>query len=454
MLANAPGKTRIAVCSRKFPVPMEHHSDLAHASDLLAGYIREFYGPPYLLPGEAGPDGIIRFGRGGIYDEHRDRKHLLGSKNGRPECEATLVANRFCPDLPELQPLLEHVRPVDTRGQQKGRLRFGGLVERMWDVYPREPWRIEQWARLLFRAAILYERGATSGGPGVDPQIIVECIAEAWKRARRGFWDSVCAAVRPYLSSFLEQGVAAKFQELKPFGLPHCAVLLWRMWQAELPTVERISAFWWQRTRPPQLQGAVREWLIAWLTDAIRAELVSQQLFFEAAHDAERALVGNLTILGKRVRAAVVTSDQLRIHSFIADRYDDVVLTTVRRSIGHIQFFRRRHHQPAKIRGRMPFLAAFLRAREQERRGVTVSSWAELTAVEGPLGAADWFFDARTGNIYFGTRTAQVMHRSMLTDQDILEAISIALDDANAEVRHRFYREHAGPMGDSAAAEE
>ena len=412
---------------------MELH-DNPHLSDLLAQYLRRHRGPAYLLADEVGPDGAVHFGRGGPYDEHSNREHLLGSKNGRPECEATLVANRFCPDLPELQPLLEHVRPVDTRGEQKAVLRLGSIVERLWDVFT-EGWQFVHWAELIFQASILYERGVTKQGGPVGAAFIVGCIEEAWSRAKHGFPYPIPPKLTTYVQSLRQEGTATSFDQLKPFSLPYCAVILWRYF--------RLRA---EKLRPFGILSVVnpREWLISWLEDAFLGELVYQQRFFEAQPDADRAIFGKVTCRGKEVLVAVVISDQTRVHSVITERHPEVVLTIVRRSSGHIQCFRRRSYQPVRIKGRMRFLAALIRAREQEKRGVPVSSWDELTAVQGPLGAEQWFFDGRTGDIYCGTRTAPRVRASRLFNQELCEFTVTALEDSWESVLDSFVAAHGG----------
>lgn len=429
---------RVRFGSELSPLRMEMHEN-PHASDLLALFVRPHYGPPDPLPDEAGPDGVIRFGRGGPYDEHLNRERLLGvgDGNGKRECEATLVANRFgVRELPELKPLFEHILAVDTLGEQKAVLRLGRIVERLWDVFT-EGWQFVHWAELLFRASILYERGVTKGGGSIDPAFIIGCMEEAWACAKRGFPHPIPPKVAEYMESLRQEGAATSFEDLKIFGLPYCAIILWRYFRLR---AEKLRRFGLLQT------GGAREWLVSWLEDAFLGELVYQQRFFKAGPDADRALFGDVTCRGKAVRIAVVFSDQPRVHSVIVERHAEVVLTVVRRSSGHVQFFRRRSHQVVRIRDRMRFLVALLRAREQEKRGLLVSSWDELTAVQGPPGAEQWFFDERTGDVYCGTRTAPHVKASRLFNQELCDFAVTTLEDSWEGVRDEFAVAHGGKV--------
>ncbi|MBI4132457.1 MAG: hypothetical protein HY474_02400 [Candidatus Sungbacteria bacterium] len=414
---------------------MELH-DNPHLSDLVAQFIRRTYGPSLPLSDEIGSDGAIHFGRGGPYDEHSNLALLFGDGTNGRECEATLVAKRFgVLDLPELQPLLEHVLPVDTRGEQKGILRLGRIVERFWDIFT-ESWQFVHWAELIIRASIFYERGITKEG-AVDPAFIIGCIEEAWARAKRGFPYPVPPKIIAYLQSLGEDGAAASFDELKLFGLPYCAVILWRYFRLR---AEKLNRFGILSVIDP------REWLVAWLEDVLLGELVYQQRFFEAQPDADRAIYGDVTCRGKAARIAVVVSDQPRVHSVITERHPEVILTVVRRTSGHIQCFRRRTHQLVRIKDRMQFLAALIRAREQEKRGVPVSSWDELTAVHGPFGAEQWFYDARTGDVYCGTRTQSRVRASRLFNEEFCRFAVTALKDSWDELLKQFIISHGGTV--------
>lgn len=415
-------------------LPLELH-DPPHLSDLAAQYLRRSRGPAYPLPDELGPDGKIHFGRGGPYDEHANREQLLGPSEER-ECEFTLVAKRFCPDLPELQPLLEHVRAVDTVGEQKAILRLGRVIERLWDVFD-EGWQFVHWGELVIKASILFERGVTRNGAPVSSAFIIGCIEEAWARAKRGFAYPPPPKVIAYVESLIQEGAAVSFDQLKPFGLPYCAVILWRYLRLRAEKLQRFGVL---KVVDP------REWLVSWLEDALRGELVYQQRFFEAQPDAARAIFGKITCRGKEALVAVVASDQPRVHSVITERHPEVVLTIVRRSNGQIQFFRRRTYQPVRIKGRMKFLVALIRALEQEKQGLPVSPWDELTAVQGPPGAEDWFFDERTGDVYRGTRTQRVPGHSRLFNQELLERAVMALEDTWGPVLEQFVAGYGGTL--------
>ncbi len=385
------------------------------------------------MPDEAGEDGQIHIGReGSIYDEHK----AAPPEKGKPrECELTLVTKRLgIADLPELGPLQKHILAVDAYGQEKGMFKFGRLVERMRHVYRYDAWRIEHWARLLIEAAIMSEAGVTRD-VGVEPSEILECIRHAWERARKKFSDEACKGVQARLEELNEES------ELVPFGLLWCAVVLAKMFQHRAERLVRFAPLWQQQWgRSPATMGRlVRQWLVSWLEDAIRAELTYQDMFLGALKDVQQGLVGEVTISGVPVRVATISSDSIRIHSALTHAYPNVVVVAVRRSDGHVRIHRRKHHRLVKFK--MEFVAAQVRVGDLGHRGQPAVSWDVLVSQEGPDDI--WFFQHATQDIFNGSLTSPAaVTVTALSDQEVQRCLVRGLDDQWDDWRCAFSREH------------
>ncbi|RJQ37504.1 hypothetical protein C4552_00500 [Candidatus Parcubacteria bacterium] len=405
--------------------------DRPHADDAVARFLREEYGPPVILPEEDAGDGIIRIGRrGGIYDAHG------GERGEERDCETTLVARYLgITERPELRALLTHVLAVDAYGHQKGMFRFGRLVERMWFVYPQESWRIEHWARLLVRAAVLYESGKTRAIQ-VPASEIIACIRHAWDGASRGFGADVRAAIEPRIAELDEHSA------IMPFGLLYSAIVLWKMFAKREPAVRRI----WSKFEVSRVRLA-RQWLVAWLEDAMRAELIWQLLFVQARQDVERAsadgrlLMGDIVIRGVPVRVATVTSSEIRIHSALMAEFPDLFALAVRDwSTGNVRILRRNFRRPVKQS--LQFVVAQVRAAERALRREPAASWDELVSQMGPAGTR-WFYQHATQNILNGALTEKV-EPTELDDAMIQRCLVRGLDESWWEWRAAFLREHGG----------
>lgn len=372
----APGSN-----SQQIEVPLHPR---AHTSDLFAKYLLRRYGGDKYGSGAfpAGPR-VVMVGRGG-YDEH-DPENLPDPK--KRECEATLVAiDLGIAEQPELKPLLNYIRGADLDGAGKGLLKFARVVELLHDVYPDVPVRIEHFAGILFEAAIASERAAVSGRPfePVPPAVVSYFIKKAYAMVELEYR----LAVRLRIEQRIKPWFNPSGLTFEPFGLPHCIALLW------------------QRFRKSRLgERPVAEWA----ADAFRAELVKQSHFLEAWREVERVIYAEsdelnealLTVRDKVAVAYFIRSDNLKVHAFLLSqdytKSDENILVAVRRSSGHVQIFRRRHGAVVKVK--LYWVAALLRAKEQEKRGCPISAWEELIAPRGPKGAECWFYYAgRSGS--------------------------------------------------------
>lgn len=442
MAQSAPGdqiKLHVVLRAAQVAVPPIASHRNPHASDIAARLVREDYGPLEALPDEVNSDGIIHIGRrGGIYDEHA----VAPPEKGKPrKCELTLVMERWnLMDRPELQALHKHILAVDASGQEKGMFKFGRLVERMWHVYRYDTWRIEHWARLLIEAAIMYEAGTTREII-VRASEVLECIRYAWERARQKFPPEACEAAAARIADLSEES------KLVPFGLLWCAVVLWKMFYRRAERLKFFAPVWrqqWRRGVPSATTAdrLARQWLVAWLEDAIRSELVWQQMFLRALEEVKRALVGEIVIRGVPVRVATITSDSPRVHSALTHTYPDIVAVAVTRSNGYVRIQRRKHHQPVKFE--MEFVAAQLRAGELAQRGQSAVSWDVLVSQEGPEGLG-WFFQQATQDIFQGSLTAVAVGTAQ-GDAEFQRYLVRGLDDQWAEWRQGFCREHGGTL--------
>ncbi len=394
----------------------------AHPSDLLSKFLVQWCGQDKYGSG-ASPTGhrIVMVGRGG-YDEH-DRENIPFPDPKRKECEATLVARDLgVENLPELKPILEYIRWADVRGEGKGKFKFARLVELLHDVYPEEPWIVEQFTWVLVRASIEAERGAREGQPfkSVPAEVVGYFIKKAYAKVEPEFR----LAVRVRLE---EERIRKWFEpsglvDFKPFSLPHCIVLLW----------QRFGKF---------LFG--ERLVVEWVADAFRAEFVRQSQFLGARREAEREIIEHgqlgeviLTIHDKEAIAYLIHSDSPRISSFFLSqdysKSDKNILVAVRRSNGQVQIFRRRHGAVVDVR--LNYVVAFLRAWEQERRGVPVAVWEELVTQRGE----HWYYGAGPEWIFNGSLTEPDVEPTVLSDREILEAIAHGLDDYYQEFRREF----------------
>ena len=381
-----------------------------HLSDILARYLileygQQKYGAGAPVRGER----VVLVGRGG-YDEHTEPQ--------LHECEATLVANDLgVRELPELQPILDYTLKVDRFGQGKGVLKFGRVVELMHDAYPSEPQRVEQWATVLIAASIEARRESVDAA---TPDIIVfPLIRRACRKVESEFTSKVWEKLNEALTTFT---VAA---EVQPFGLTLCAGLLW--WK-------------FRRLPEPEREAAV----VAWIADALRAELVNQREFLAAAGDYEKGEEFSMTISGEEIIGIVVPSDNRRIHSYLFNEIDWIAVAVVRRSSGNVQIFRKPR---AKVKLELWSVAAQIRALEQQRAGEPVSTWEQLVSQHGPEGAAQrWFLHYATQNLFNGALTA-ARQATAFTNEEIKGCIIRGLDDAYLAFRRQFYLERGGPVG-------
>lgn len=415
----APGNS-----SEQIEVPLHPR---AHPSDILTRYLLRGYGGEKYGSG-ASPLGprVVMVGRGG-YDEH-DPENLPDPK--QRECEATLVAlDLGVRERPELQPLLNYIRGADLDGAGKGILKFARVVELLYDVYPDMPGRVEQFATVLFEASIAAERAASAGTPlaPVPPEVVSYFIRKAQALVTPEFR----LAVRLRLEERIKPWLNPSGLVFESFGLPHCVTLLW------------------QRFRKSRLGEKP---VVEWVADAFRAELMKQSRFLDAWREIDRAAEAGeidealLTVRGVAAVAYLIRSDSPNVHSFLFSRdyksSGENILVAVRRSNGQLQMFRRRHGAAVKVK--LHWVAALLRAREQEKRGFPVSPWAELIAPRGPMGAECWFYRRGPEWIFNGALSAPDVEATYLTDGEILDCVTRGLDDSYREFRDEFRRARGG----------
>ncbi len=403
-----------------------------HLSDLVAEYLIRHYGKEkYGEDARIGGPRVVHVGRGG-YDEHNPEN--LPDPDV-PECEATLVARdlgiRY---LPELSLVLDYTLDVDRRGQRKGFLKFGRLAELLHDVLDEEG-RVKHWTFLVIEAAITASRAVVEGRekPPVSRRVIRSFLRRAYTKVRQEFVRQPFArAARKHLQEYLRGWLEEEF-EFEPFGLPHCLALLWRY---------RFGGHRWGE-----------RWMIAWITDGYRAELVRQQKFYQGLVEADGKIEDDALVKealfqvhGDEVVALLIHSDSSTIHSAVfseefsaSGEFSLFHIAAVRRSSGNVQIFRRLHgSRKAKIW--MQYVVALIRERERAKRGYDGPlAWAELTAASGPPGAENWFFYEPTHGIFNGSLT-EPAEPTLLTDEEILECITRGLDDEYAEFRDEFRR--------------
>ncbi len=402
-----PGKSQQ---STGIEVPLHRR---AHLSDILAKYLLQKYGRERYGRPAVNSRRVVLVGRGG-YDEH-DPEFMPNPT--AQECEATLVARDLgIRDLPELQPILDYTLKVDHFGQGKAVLKFGRLVELMYDVYPDEPWRVERWAEVLIQASIEARRENVDA---LQPDLVVyPLIRRAHAEVSREFEPPVREKLEEILATL------AVTVAVQPFGLPFSVGLLW----------------WKFRNLPDAEQSAS---VVAWIADALRAELTRQREFLAAQQDYEKGRDFSMTVSGEEIVGIGVLSDNRLIHSYLFHEIDWIAVAAVRRSNGNVQIFRKPR---AKVNLELWSVAVQTRAREQVKVGEPVSSWPELVSQRGPQGAAQrWFFHHATQNLYNGSLTAEA-EPTALTDEEIRECIVRGLDDEYLPFRRQFYLERGGEV--------
>ncbi len=377
-----------------------------HLSDLLARYLIHHYDVDGKLTGD------VPIGRGGgPFDEHSDP--------AMQECEATLVAKFLgVRELPELKRLLDYTLDVDRFGRGKSVLKFGRLVELMWDVHPREPWRAEQWAEVMIEAEIERARGSQIE---ISGEYALNLVRSAFDAIKEEFTAEETAALRGVLTFERPKQYQSKWDPFEPFGLPYCAAVLWMRFQ-----------------RLPQKPS-----VIPWLSDALRAELVKQREFLASAAELSKALVADILVSEKAAKIITVTTDNTRFHSWVFDRFPNAVVVAARRSNGNFQIFR---NPRAIIAVELWSVVAQLRVIEQERRGLPVSAWDELIRQQGPDGASHLFFHHATQSAFVGTLTAPTTEPLLAKDEEVQRCLVVGLTDDNIEYRRWFYLEHGGPV--------
>lgn len=380
-----------------------------HLSDLVARWlIMTFW---HWRKG-AGGNQTVLVGRGG-YDEH-------GNPDAR-ECEATLAAKDLgVAELPELQPLLRYTFMVDHDGEGKGVLKFGRLVELMHNLYPDQPQRVRQWARVLIEASVWAELTRQRGGKVLlRTRAAFKFIMAAYRRVRGEFPREVREELEGVLNRFKPD------MEIEPFSLLYCVCLLCHRFHK----VRRLTP-------------------VEWIADALRAELTFQRMFLAAEPHLKRAVHCPITIKERAVEAVFVHSDEYRIHSVVFSEWRDAVLTIARRASGHVQIFRRKRGTAwLNTTG----LVSELRAREEEKRGLPPSPFGELTLERSQAGAGCWFFQVWTGHILNSAPTNPAVEPTRLSDEEIVDALLVGLGDGYDEHRERLHFERSRKLAEALA---
>ncbi len=401
-------RLRIAPGSPKVVVRVKLHRR-SHLSDILAKFMLERYGHlKYGIGAVLDLPTIVMVGRGG-YDEHDP---ALMPDPDAVECEATLVAKDLgIADWPRLQPILQHTLAVDAKGEEKSWKRLGRLVEQMHDVYPRQPWRVEQWAYRVIEASI--EAGPAGAVGGVDRARALAIIPEAYAAIRSEFQPRARAAMDPHIEELGRAG------EAKPFDFFHCVHLITLKFR--------------------RLPGAPAT---EWAKDALRAVLWQQELFFRARDGFQRAyqsaLEERIEIRGQEMFVLVIRSDLQRLHSYINSECDRYAAIAVRRSSCHVQVFRPRR---TVVRVRMAHVMALIRATEQARCRAVESPWDDLVAQRcEAAGTGNWFFHQKTGNL-FNSGLSGSGPATPLSDEELLTCLVCGLDD---QYRQAWLQFHTG----------
>lgn len=412
----APGESTSRIATRSHQ--RRHLSDQV-AAVIVTDFGTAKYGSGARIPGNR----VVWIGRGG-YDEH-DPENMPESRFPHLECEATLAArDNGVRNLIELQPLLHHAVEVDCEGRQKEIFMFGRLAELIHHRFPNEPWRADRFVQVVIRASIANERATNGEREVLDPARIRALIWHAFRLASKEYDGELAGWLEERLKEALQPG-----QEfLKPFGLAYCVGLLLRMFR-----------------KLPKREGMVVEWLI----DAFHAEFIRQRMFLEAKVEVEelKALSEmaehEITVSGKRVKIAVVHSDSERIYSAVWKLDKRVAVLMVRRSTGHVQIFRRNR---TKVNIELWSVCAQIRALEQAKLGIAMSSWAELTSQVGPEEGRRWFFFQKMQSLFNGGPTDPETEATALSDGEVLECLVRGLEDSSLSFRTWLYLEMGGEV--------
>ena len=414
----------LAPGSKKPKLNIQSHSG-GHLSDIGTNYLLELHDRwLWKCHPEVWRPRTVMVGRYG-YDEHQGEKFRAG-KLPR-DCEFTLAARDLgVAERPALGPLMDYILKVDAAGQGKGLLKFGRVVELLYNVYPSvEWWRVEQFTRLVIEASIRVERLVTEWGVELepDPRCVAGVIRSAYGIVERDFPAVELSRIEPMVRGWVNGEIA-----FEPFGLPYCVQLL--AWD-----FERL---------PDTLRTESKRWLVEWAADAMRAELMRQRSYLAAKRQYEDELAASADTRtielvfnhrGAEVQCLFVRTENTTYHAFVFSEDAAAIAVALRRASRHVQIVRRRHGGRTVS---LQFTAALLRAKEQEKRGYPISAWQDLIAPDGPKGAEGLFYHPRIGCVLNRFPDSKP---TILLDGEIQECIVRGLADEWAEFREQFRRE-------------
>lgn len=319
------------------------------------------------------------------YDEH-----FLDERPGEIRtCEMVLVAEALKLDgETALADLLEYARAVDRHGEGKKPFYLGRVVEIMHDAFPEEQ-VVREWAYEAFTA----ELGCPSYSEA-DLKRSKLLFHESFERARHDFSKEVSDSVRYLAGKMMDaRGKAYRFTVLDA--------------AARLVALGRR--------------------VVPWLERGIRAELMKQHDFNETRRDYEHhtRIEGPMKGTWKHESFTVlfIRSDARWVHSYAFRQNPKAAVVIVRRSSGHVQVFVNLRWSEILPHRK---LAINVRRAEQALSGIVNVPDEMLALPAGPLGAANWFYQKDTGNLYNGSLTA-VKPTTALSDTEILEAVIAAV---------------------------
>ena len=382
---------------------------------------------------------------GGMYDEHG--KNIL-------DCEATLVGKKlgllwepepdekvsevqsfilrsrdgrrkkkFAVADPKMRDLFAVVARDDTGGSPPYSL--GNLIDLMHWRYPDDQEKVTCWAFRLFDA--IRENGPL---PKEERKTIYRDTVEA-------------------LIAMLNREGRYSSHNYHPQA---CEKL--RMWLAK-----RIDNQQWEALDVIDASAIVfrDSGSYDWTYEALIAEFERQHHFHTVtAEEAKKARMIDVRILVKdgadeRLedrKIAVVESDDLDVHKYLsaADLGYYAICVIKKNSRGQVQIFpgnfTKKFKRGDKVKAQqvpynfpMPYVAAAIRERELELRGLSILSWFELISDHGPVSDRTWFFYSSIGWLMNGSLTMTEVSPTIIPLSEIAVIVERGFDVSFSEFR-------------------
>lgn len=303
---------------------------------------------------------------------------------------------------------------------------FGNLTDTMFHLYPTGMRRVTNWAHALLEAA-----SACGAVPREEREItqrkISGVILASLKRLEERGSYHVDASRQ--LRGWLEK--EAFIHRVEPLNIVDATAVM-----------QRAGANW-------------RKWMLI----ALRAELTTQHRFHtETAAEAKKARIVPVTIcvpegrdierLEERQIAFVETDDSLvQTRLFSREFGYNAAMVVKKNSKGQVQIFPGNYLQNMgeksvhqSLSCLMPAVAAFVRSRELMKKKLPIPSWNELISDHGPKSDFTWFFYSKPGWLMNGSLTATDVPPTILTLQEIEEAVLLSIHEAHAERRRRIVK--------------